>query len=390
MNNVDIISKVVARKGEAMASPSKDSAAPVNLSGYLLKEVWDKCWEIRTTDQGEEYLFGKYPVAVQYGLTSYVDGKRLKLPSIYDGLPIDYQTLYWEETTNEDGSVTRVLKARGIGNSDGGGGNIPDLSAYVTEDEANALIKAAKGVILETWTSGGGNAITSISLGTDKKSLVIEKNETFALQTDYGSLSQTVGTLQSSFSDMVAALGKKLDKSTFESWVSQNGPKIANGFTAYGWGNHAEAGYVTSLSLNETLKRYVTLGDEQTIEGKKNFTGGLLVNGQELFFDKDGRYWKMEGNLLVTGGITNYSSDGKATPFLVNADKWEDVTSESTTQVYSAKAVTLLKNEVQSVGENADLALEKLEIIKEELSTLTDSSLTTAIRTVLLNIKERI
>jgi hypothetical protein len=142
-------------------------------------------------------------------------------------------------------------------------------------------------------------------------------------------------------------------------------------------------------ALKDTLSYYVDLTNEQEIEGRKNFTGGLLVNGQELVYNDDG-YWKMEGNLLVTGGITSYSSDGKATPFLIDADTWEGITSDSTTQVYSAKAVTLLKNEVQSVGVDADSALAKLEIIKEELSTLTESSLTTAIRTALLNIKEKI
>jgi hypothetical protein len=142
-------------------------------------------------------------------------------------------------------------------------------------------------------------------------------------------------------------------------------------------------------ALKDTLSYYVDLTNEQEIEGRKNFTGGLLVNGQELVYNDDG-YWKMEGNLLVTGGITSYSSDGKATPFLIDADTWEGITSNSATQVYSAKAVTLLKNEVQSVGVDADSALAKLEIIKEELSTLTESSLTTAIRTALLNIKERI
>lgn len=98
----------------------------------------------------------------------------------------------------------------------------------------------------------------------------------------------------------------------------------------------------------------------------------------------------MEGNLLVTGGITAYSTDGEATPFLINADTWEGITSNSATQVYSAKSVTLLKDEVQSVGVDADSALAKLEIIKDELSTLTESSLTTAIRNALLNIKEKI
>lgn len=113
MKNVDIISKVVGRQGEAMTSPSK-YAAPVNLSGYLLKEVWDKCWEIRTTDEGEEYIYGKLPVILQYDLSTYT-GDGVDLPSIYDGLPIDNQSLKWKEVTNEDGSVTRVLESVGSG-----------------------------------------------------------------------------------------------------------------------------------------------------------------------------------------------------------------------------------------------------------------------------------
>jgi hypothetical protein len=138
MKDVDIISKVVGRKGEAMASPSKD-AASVNLSAYLLKEIWDKCWEIRTTDKGEEYLFGKLPVGLQFDLSSFVDGGLINLPTLYDGLPIDGQTIKWKEVTNEDGSVTRVLESVGSGGTtnkvtwDNIEGK-PDFSNYATKD----------------------------------------------------------------------------------------------------------------------------------------------------------------------------------------------------------------------------------------------------------------
>ena len=409
-------------------------------------------WELRKNDQGDKYLYTPYNVLAALGFTSYSTGRGMRFPSIYDGLPIDYQTLYWEKTTNEDGSVTRVLKARGIGNSDGGSGNIPDLSAYVTKQEfapveesynllSNIVVKHTLDItdIKDTYAkqewvlekiaglSGGGTVDLSLYatriwveqnyatlIQVSELSGTVEKKANLSDVYDRSEVDNKVNAKWTADDKKISnwddaygwgnhaeagyvteglvynLLGNKLDKSTFESWVSQNDPKIANGFTAYGWGNHAEAGYVTSLSLNKTLKRYVTLGDEQIISGKKNFKGGLLVNGQELVYNKDDGYWKMEGNLLVTGGITNYSSDGKATPFLLNADKWEDVTSDSTTQVYSAKAVTLLKNEVKLVGDDADLALAKLAIIKEELLTLTENSLTTAIRTALLNIKERI
>ena len=119
MKKVDIISKVVARKGEAMASPSKGAAPSVDLSGYLLKEIWDRIFEIRYTENGEEYIFCKTSLAAQGGLTMYVDGGLLDLPSIYDGLPIDGKTLFWEEVIADDGTKSKILKSKG-----GGGGSI--------------------------------------------------------------------------------------------------------------------------------------------------------------------------------------------------------------------------------------------------------------------------
>lgn len=119
MKKVDIISKVVARKGEAMASPSKGAAPSVDLSGYLLKEIWDRIFEIRSTENGEEYIFCKTSLAAQGGLIMYVDGGLLNLPSIYDGLPIDGKTLFWEEVIADDGTKSKILKSKG-----GGGGSI--------------------------------------------------------------------------------------------------------------------------------------------------------------------------------------------------------------------------------------------------------------------------
>lgn len=117
MKEVTIKSKIVGRGG-ASAATSPGKGVSVDMSGYLLKQIWEKVFEFRLTDDGTEYLFAKMNVAAQGGFTSYVDGGKLDLPSIFDGLIIDNDTIYWEKTTHEDGSVTKILKSKG---GEGGG-----------------------------------------------------------------------------------------------------------------------------------------------------------------------------------------------------------------------------------------------------------------------------
>ena len=64
---------------------------------------------MKQDSQGNEYISTKYNVLTEGGLTTYGLGEQ-KLGTIYDGLPIDNDTIYWEEV---EGS--RVLKAKGSG-----------------------------------------------------------------------------------------------------------------------------------------------------------------------------------------------------------------------------------------------------------------------------------
>ena len=65
-----------------------------------------------------------------------------------------------------------------------------------------------------------------------------------------------------------------------------------NGQTAYGWGNHASAGYTTSSAL----ANYVTLATEQTITGAKTFstnlTASVSVTTPKVIFAAAG--WSLE------------------------------------------------------------------------------------------------
>ena len=279
--------------------------------------------EIKYNSKGYWELDGD--LLVTGGITSFARSSGFTPSTIMDGVAVDGVTII-----KQNG----VLVAVGGGSSDGGGsGDFPDLSAYAKK----------------TWV--------------DSK---------FATLSQFATLSDTVSN-KANTSDVYTK--SEVDTKVNEKWTTDS-KKISNWNAAFSWGNHADADYVKSYNLTETLKDYVTVGgtEMQTITGKKNFTGGLLVNGQELVYNSDG-YWKMEGNLLVTGGITSYSSDGKASPFLIDADTWEGITSDSATQVYTANAVSLLKAQLVLTNGNAQSALDRLTTLKTSLSGLTASSL---------------
>lgn len=171
-----------------------------------------------------------------------------------------------------------------------------------------------------------------------------------------------------------------------------NGKKIANNYlvsdTITIAGQAVSLGGTISVGKLQTSLDIVTLSDAQEIKGSKNFTGGLLVNGQELVYNSDG-YWKMEGNLLVTGGITAYSSDGNATPFLINADTLEGITSDSTTQVYTANAITVLKNQLVETDKDVTAASKAISTLKTSLTTLSAanvSALVNALNNIGINL----
>ena len=72
--------------------------------------------------------------------------------------------------------------------------------------------------------------------------------------------------------------------------------------------------YATLDYVNGEFKKYVTLATNQTITGEKNFTGGLKVNGGPIVYNATSKYWKLEGDLLITGGITMYGNDSSFKP----------------------------------------------------------------------------
>ena len=165
-------------------------------------------------------------LATTGGIVMYADAGDINIDGIYDGLPIDQDTIYWENG---------VLKSKG------GTGCIEDI------------IK-----------NGNGNSLTDVQLSTDKKTLIFYKNKDFA------------------------ELKYVQDNFVLKDWIEKE------------------------------LEKYVTLHTEQEIDGKKNFTtGGLFVNNGQIIHNDSRGYWKLEGDLIVTGGITMYANDSSFDPYTV-------------------------------------------------------------------------
>ena len=230
----------------------------VDMSSYLLKSIWDKVFEIRTDSQGREYIFGKLPMVTQYGITMY-SGDGVDVPSLASGLPFDGRTIWY----NPDTQQIEVIGGTGGGSGEG---------------------------VSNFWDLNG---IPSWITITKPKYTYSEIEGTPDL-TKYALVSQI----------------PSLSGYATESWVAkQNYATKATTLSGYGITDA-----YTKTNVDDLLKAYVTLGGTQTITGEKNFTGGLKVNGSPIYYDTDKKYWKLEGDLLVTGGVTMYGNDSSFTP----------------------------------------------------------------------------
>lgn len=196
-------------------------------------------------------IYAKYPLAVQGGITQYT-GVPLTLPSIFEGLPIDGDTIYWELDSSGNKAV---LKAKG--GSGGGGGEFD---------------------IKQVWAALAG-----------------ETNE------------------QINKSHLTTALAGYATTEQLNTKWTQDNSKISNWDTAFGWGDHKKAGYAH-------------LAGEETFTGLKHFTAGLSVGaGKHKLYEKDGVVY-FDGDLAVTGGITQYATDGVSVSTIMDGVVTDNVT----------------------------------------------------------------
>ena len=236
--------------------------------------------ELRKSQDDVVYIDAN--LVVRGGVTMYAQNE-VDIPSIIDSIPTASTTV--KGIASFDGAYFSVVNGKVSLIASNVGLNEEELYNYLTSNNyaKKSDIPSLVGYATESWVN---TRIDSLINGAPAA---------------YDTLKEIADVLQgnvNSIGDIITALGTK--------WTQDN-TKIANWDTAYSWGNHANAGYALKTYVDSELTKYVTISGEQTISGKKNFTtGGLFINGSQIIYDSTKKYWKLDGDLLVTGGITMY------------------------------------------------------------------------------------
>ena len=218
------------------------------------------------------YIKAKYHVVSVGGFTMYAMDKDVDVPSLASGLPFDGRTIWYNPETNQ----IEVIGGTGGGSGEGVS-NFWDLSgipSWITNSKPKYTYSEIEGT----------PDLTKYALVSQIPSLSGYATESWVLQKNYATKATTL-----------------------------SGYGITDAYT--------------KTNVDDLLKSYVTLGGTQTITGEKNFVGGLKVNGSPIYYDREKKYWKFEGDLLVTGGVTMYGSDSSFTPStIMDALLYDDAT----------------------------------------------------------------
>ena len=411
---IPIDNKTIVWQDQVITVPIDNNKIIINTEGKITTSDATGVWELRQLTDGTNYIYTTYPVVTQLGITMYAGTDGLDLGSIYDGLPIDNATIYWD--LDENGN--KILKA--VGSSGGVADSVewanvigkpdwlldskiqyteiegtPDLSGFITKDYVDGkfvtfdLNETIYGI--KTFTNGikigtslinqsqediiyidanlvvrGGitmyatgtvdipSILDSLPVaGTDSKGIASFDSSYFSVTNGKVTLlADNVGLNESELAEYLNTnnYAKKSDIPSLndyakQSWVESKGYALNSDLmqlttkvddflegsdtdTIINKWKELEV-FLNGLSESDSLAtilsskvdkdyvddNFVTLGGiPQTITGEKNFTGGLKVNGSPIVYDATNKYWKLEGDLLVTGGVTMYSNEGTYTP----------------------------------------------------------------------------
>lgn len=237
--------------------------------------------EISSTDVSTPiaYIKAKYHFATVGGVTMFISDNNIDIPSVVEGLPFDNTTIWYNPTTK----IIEVIGGTGGGTADAvAWDNITGKPTWIGTTKPSYTYSEIDGTpdlsvyATQSWVEGKGYALSS-----DLTALSIKLND----------------FLEGSDTDTI--INKWLELEAFLSGLSES-DNLATIL-----GNKANS---------SDLANYIPISGYTDVLGEKNFTGGLKVNGSPIVYDATNKYWKLEGDLLVTGGVTMYANEGTYTP----------------------------------------------------------------------------
>lgn len=242
------------------------SNATIDLSKYMKLALWLENFEAKTDTDGNQYIYAKKPLVSAGGITAY-GSDETNVPSIFEGIPIDNDTIYWDESTG-----VRILKAKGSG-----GGSDFDATAM--------------------WA-----ALSAATNEQINKSHLTEALSGYALQTSLDEVSTKLNDfLEGSDTDTIINKWKELEVFLSGMQETENLAEILS--------NKADTTYV-----NSELSKYVTLDTEQSINGQKTFVktiyqGSSLANRRAISFvdtSNNAIFADIKGRTIFRGNLLSF------------------------------------------------------------------------------------
>lgn len=194
------------------------------------------------------------------GIKDFINGLKLsgQLIKIVDGV------LFLDCSIAATGGITAYATMPGEGSSSIMDQLVVDTEYFIiTEEGVLTIVPGSVGGISNIYVTGNGNALTTVTLSEDGKTVSFTKDKNFADQAEM---------------------------SAYKSEVNQTIAEFKN-------------------EVNEQLKHFVTLDTEQEITAIKHFIEGVTIgSNKHKFYEKDGVLW-LEGDIAITGGITTYATE---------------------------------------------------------------------------------
>lgn len=269
-------------------------------------------------------------VVVTGAITMFGSLSGFQPSTVTEAVEVDGETIV--KTKNSQGQWQ--LTAIGGGSGSGGGISAAEVNILIenalkpyikieTADDKYALISTVSGI------NSRLSAVETFFATEDSDTLINKWSEIVAFlnATEGDTLDNILATKanQSALDAAVASLTAEIGKK----WT-QNDAKISNWDSAYGWGNHANAGYAAKTYVDAELAKYVKLATAQKIDAQHNFVNGLQIGGLPITKSASANNTiYLDANLVVSGAITMFGS-GSTTfptiwaniPFDLNTMEW--------------------------------------------------------------------